>query len=89
MAKKILIVIALLVVVVLGGWIYLSFNQERACSLSGGTVTSFSCCRATGDFPNSCLVGACACSPKNSHEVKTCDCGADKCFDGLFCRQAK
>ena len=60
-------------------------EEEQACIDSGGTVSTSLCCEATGDFPNLCLVGACGCSPENSHEVKICDCGTGKCFDGSEC----
>ena len=59
--------------------------KEQACINFGGTVTTVSCCKSVGDFPNSCLTGACGCSPDDSHQVKTCDCGEGKCFDGEKC----
>jgi len=62
--------------------------KEQACINFGGTVTTASCCKSMGDFPNSCLIGACGCSPDNSHQVKTCDCGENKCFDGTQCIQS-
>ncbi|GAI55743.1 unnamed protein product, partial [marine sediment metagenome] len=58
---------------------------EQACIDSGGTISTSLCCKATGDFPNLCLIGPCGCSPENSHEVKVCDCGEKKCFDGNTC----
>ena len=48
-------------------------------------MTTSSCCASSGDFPNTCLIGACGCAPANSHQVKTCDCGPGKCFDGSAC----
>jgi len=60
-------------------------TQEQGCINSGGTVSTSSCCKSSGDFPNSCLIGACGCSPDNSHQVKVCDCGEGKCFDGEKC----
>jgi hypothetical protein len=60
-------------------------EEEQACVNSGGTVTTGTCCKSVKDFPNSCLIGACGCSPQNSHTVKICDCGEGKCFDGA-CR---
>lgn len=60
-------------------------KKENSCLNSGGTVTTASCCQTTNDFPNSCLIGACGCSSDNSHEVKNCDCGTDKCFNGEKC----
>lgn len=60
-------------------------NKEEACLNSGGQVITSLCCKSTSDFPNLCLIGACGCSPENSHEVKICDCGNDKCFNGDEC----
>lgn len=60
-------------------------EQESVCINSGGTVGTSSCCMATNDFPNLCLVGPCGCSPENSHEVKICDCGDGECFNGSEC----
>jgi hypothetical protein len=59
--------------------------KERACINSGVTVNTTSCCESVSDFPNYCLGVACDCSPENSHQVKVCDCGSDKCFDGEKC----
>ncbi len=71
-------------------WLYLEDDssmtvQEQACVNSGGILSNYFCCLSTDDFPNSCLVGACGCSPGNSHEVETCDCGENMCFDGTSC----
>ncbi|KPJ55139.1 hypothetical protein AMJ47_01320 [Parcubacteria bacterium DG_72] len=60
-------------------------EEELACINSGGTVTTSSCCLATGDFPDTCLVGACGCAPGDSHEVEVCSCGSGKCFNGTEC----
>ncbi len=60
-------------------------TAEEACLASGGTVTSALCCTSTGDFPNTCAVGACGCSPDASHEVRVCTCGAGTCFNGSAC----
>ncbi len=87
--SKIFFIIIALVVIVAGCWFYLSANKEQACLISGGTVVTSSCCKATGDFPNTCLIGACGCSPEYSNEVKACDCGMDKCFNGIFCKKIK
>jgi len=59
--------------------------KEQACIDSGGTVSTSLCCLAVGDFPNLCATGACGCAPGDSHEVKICDCGPGKCFDGETC----
>jgi hypothetical protein len=93
MSKKIiLIVIAIIVIAGIGYWIYQSTiepkeitEQEQVCIDSGGEVRTSLCCKATSDFPNMCLIGPCGCSPDNSHEVKVCDCGPGKCFDGSKC----
>jgi len=60
-------------------------TKEQSCVNSGGTVTTSLCCKSGGDFPNSCMIGGCGCSLDNSHEVKTCYCGLDKCFNGTEC----
>jgi len=62
-----------------------SANKAQLCLNSGGTISTGLCCQSTGDFPNSCAIGACGCAPEYSHEVKVCDCGKDKCFDGFKC----
>ncbi|MFO0566663.1 MAG: hypothetical protein U0263_13425 [Polyangiaceae bacterium] len=63
-----------------------SGGAAQACVDSGGTVITHSCCQATGDFPNECSVGACGCSPQNSHDVQACQCPTGKCFDGSTCK---
>lgn len=60
-------------------------DVETRCLESGGRVTTSLCCTSSGDFPNLCAIGACGCAPDDSHEVKVCDCGPDKCFDGNEC----
>lgn len=60
-------------------------TKDQACLDSGGTVESGTCCQSAGDFPNLCLIGACGCVPTSSHQVKTCNCGERKCFDGSAC----
>jgi hypothetical protein len=59
--------------------------KEKGCLDSGGKVSTALCCKTSSDFPNTCLIGACGCSSENSHQVKVCDCGLDKCFDGERC----
>ncbi len=92
MSKTIIAIVILIVVVGLGYWFYQSnippeelSEEEQACIDSGGEVSTSSCCKAIGDFPNLCLIGPCTCSPDNSHQVKICDCGEDKCFNGSEC----
>jgi len=60
-------------------------TKEQLCVNSGGTVTTSSCCGSVSDFPNTCAIGACGCSPANSHNIQSCNCGAGKCFDGNAC----
>jgi len=60
-------------------------KKEQACAISGGTTKTSLCCLSVEDFPNTCLIGACGCSLENSHQVKICDCGNDKCFNGNEC----
>jgi len=92
MSKTIITIIIIIIVAGLGYWIYQSTTTpegvteiKQACLDSGGEVSTSLCCKATSDFPNLCLVGPCGCSPENSHEVKICDCGTDKCFNGSEC----
>jgi len=58
---------------------------EKSCTNSGGTISTSLCCQAVGDFPNNCVIGACGCSPDNSHQVKVCNCAPNKCFNGKEC----
>jgi hypothetical protein len=60
---------------------------EKNCNETGGKVVNSSCCKSVGDFPSNCNVGACGCSPSDSHEVKSCDCGPNKCFNGTLCME--
>jgi len=60
-------------------------TKEESCVNSGGTVETSLCCESASDLPNSCLIGACGCSPENSHQIKICDCGEGKCFNGTEC----
>lgn len=60
-------------------------TKEEACISSGGTVETAFCCQSASDFPNTCLIGACGCAPANSHQIKICNCGQGKCFDGNTC----
>jgi eight-cysteine-cluster-containing protein len=95
MSKTIIVIIIIIIVVGLGYWVYQSAitpitpegltKEEKACLNFGGQVSTSLCCKSTNDFPNLCLIGACGCSPENSHQVKICDCGPDKCFDGKEC----
>jgi heat shock protein HslJ len=60
-------------------------SPSERCTRSGGTVGSASCCGLAGDFPNTCLVGACGCAPEKSHPVEVCQCPPGQCFDGRSC----
>ena len=61
-------------------------TKEKSCTDAGGTVITASCCKTVSSFPNTCNIGACGCSPANSHTVYTCQCPQGKCFDGDYCR---
>lgn len=63
-------------------------EREQACVQSGGNVTTRLCCGSADDFPNLCLIGACGCAPAGSHQVRVCDCGSGKCFNGTACTAA-
>jgi heat shock protein HslJ len=60
-------------------------SDAERCTRSGGTVGTASCCGLAGDFPNTCLPGACGCGPDGSHPVQACTCPAGQCFDGTAC----
>lgn len=60
-------------------------TKEETCVSSGGKVETALCCKSASDFPNNCLIGACGCAPANSHQIKVCNCGEGKCFDGNTC----
>ena len=59
--------------------------KSKSCVQSGGSVVTKMCCKSISDFPNTCVIGACGCSPDNSKEITVCDCGEGKCFDGISC----
>jgi hypothetical protein len=50
------------------------------CTSTGGQLETGLCCASVGDFPNSCLGGACGCAPDSSHTVVRCICPANSCF---------
>ena len=100
MSKVIILILAIIIVGGLGYWIYQSMTvpeeppegltvKEQVCIDAGGTVSTSLCCKSSDDFPNLCLIGPCGCSPENSHQVKICECGPDRCFDGNQCIPAK
>lgn len=61
-------------------------NKINSCTSSGGTVQVASCCAGVDEFPNTCLIGACGCGPGNTKEIRTCNCGENKCWDGEKCK---
>jgi hypothetical protein len=60
-------------------------SPDTGCLATGGTIGKANCCRSSGDFPDSCLIGPCGCAPEYSHEVSICVCPDDMCFDGTAC----
>ena len=90
--KKILFVGTVLVMLLAMGCISNAptpSDQELGCHATGGVVVNTSCCLSADNFPNQCVIGACGCSYANSHSVKNCDCGQNKCFDGTKCVAVK
>jgi hypothetical protein len=62
-------------------------NLADLCSTTGGTISTQSCCSSAANFPNSCEVGACGCSPTNSKTISMCLCKSGTCFDpAVGCR---
>lgn len=65
---------------------------EQKCLASGGKVTTNTCyCTETKDFYNNCAIGACTCTPNPQYkkEIKNCDCGTEKCWNGEKCEVIK
>ena len=50
------------------------------CTQTGGAVGTQLCCGSVTDFPDTCGVGNCGCSPSASREVQVCTCLSPKCF---------
>src|SRR6185295_11991799 len=46
-------------------------------------VSASLCCGSVADFPDTCNVGACGCSPENSHSINTCLCPGGGCFSAV------
>jgi hypothetical protein len=55
------------------------YNAQR-CLQTGGTPLAGLCCTGSGDFPDTCAVGACTCAPASSDTVDTCVCPNGGCF---------
>ena len=55
--------------------------EQQGCLASGGTLSAASCCSDAPEFPDTCKIGSCGCSPGSSREVALCDCGEGRCFD--------
>jgi len=90
--KKIIKIVIVIIILVFIYWAYRSTikdeelsGKEQACIDSGGMVSMSSCCKTINDFPNLCLINHCNCSLESSHEIKICDCGFEKCFNGTKC----
>jgi hypothetical protein len=60
-------------------------DPKLGCESSKGIVRQGPCCPGASDFPNTCLVGTCTCSPRTLKTVWVCDCPEDQCFDGKRC----
>jgi phosphate starvation-inducible membrane PsiE len=60
-------------------------SEVNTCIASGGKIMTQMCCKSVGDFPNTCMIGACGCSLENSHEISICVCPENNCFDGKSC----
>lgn len=59
------------------------YPEYATCLASGGTVAKEMCCKSAPDFPDTCLIGACGCSPEDSKETLVCQCGEGMCFDSV------
>jgi hypothetical protein len=76
---------AIVIFTLLAFWFISNSKNDAGCTFSGGVVKDSLCCNSASDFPNTCLIGACGCSPEFSHHVKGCECPEGKCFDGEKC----
>ena len=56
------------------------------CVAAGATPSTSFCCAAVQDYANLCGIGPCGCAPMYSHTVKTCQCPANKCWNGTACQ---
>ena len=62
--------------------------KEKACKDNEGIVVNQDCyCSGTQDFYSTCAVGGCTCTPdpKYKREIKRCECGVDRCWNGSMC----
>jgi hypothetical protein len=55
------------------------------CQDTGGSVESASCCAGAPDFPDTCVIGPCSCSPSFSRQVQLCRCSDGQCWNGSHC----
>ena len=51
-----------------------------ACVATGGAIVTLPCCLQSGDFPDTCRVGACSCSPAFSAPSAVCQCPSGQCW---------
>ena len=54
--------------------------EQIGCLATGGTLSTALCCASAPEFPDTCVMDACSCTPESSREVALCDCGARSCF---------
>jgi len=54
--------------------------NAQACTTTGGALANNLCCTGADNFPDSCGVGACSCSPTNLEVVDACVCPNNACF---------
>ena len=86
--KNLYLIGLMICIVMISGCTNQPSNQsplEQSCRASGGTIGTQLCCGSALDFPNTCAIGSCGCSPQNSKETDVCNCGEGKCFDGNSC----
>jgi hypothetical protein len=55
-------------------------SPAAACAATGGVLATVPCCMQSGDYPDTCSVGACACAPQYSLPTKVCSCPPGTCF---------
>jgi len=55
-------------------------HNAQVCLQTGGVPSASLCCAGSGDFPDTCAVGACSCAPTSSDTIDTCVCPNGGCF---------
>jgi len=86
-----ILIISIILAVILAALVFYLNKSEPTPSLFNtadvpSTAVNEICLKVSmPDDLYTCAIGACGCAPEHSHEVKICDCGKDRCFNGVEC----